>query len=759
MNSYLNFIIQLTVDKATEDKKRHEKGLPKTLLACVTGSPAGHQNQSEATPVDFPAGLEKQLERLKSRDLDLEELITLGEELSTLLLPRSLGSETRRSVRDLFHLSRAKLKPEEGLRIQIRAEDASLGNLPWEYVYVANPNAPPSRRGHEGFLALDREISIVRYENHGEPKEPSPRGQEDLRVTVMLSEGDSPGWPKLNLAKEEANLLQALEGVDGTDLTLLRQGSLDSLEEWVTTSDGAEVFHFSGHGQFEESMGDMPGSIEGSGSLILAGDDGRAVSLEAEKLAIDLNKRGIRLAVLGACEAGERDLETPWSGVASALVAQGIPAVVGMRYTVRDDSAIAFSRRFYQALVAGKSIDSAVSEGRLGIYQRGGSSERDWGVPVLYMRTDYNVLFPKPMKAYRKNLAVLGFAAFFITAWYLWHVQELVAYHLDRWASWLGFGLGAVSVVIAAGQFIASKVSKRWHLRERESWLDRILNHRLAPWISWSALFVSLFLLLTTNSLYMTFDAEGGNEKDKDVYKLIKVAVDKDEEPWRKIPELTIDLEKGKTLSGGFALFQSWSNQLTLHTRRPFGKTLKVDSKTLQYKFWKKSFKLKAPEVFEQDDSRVIRLVLDVGLYQFLSHPAENINEKCQENKKCRIKISFGGIEQGSFWDPRRGTYYFGAEDQVIEDLLNAESSSDRRETLRITCAEDLPDLNFNKMMAAWNFEDDLYKHEAKPPLILKSNQDVLVEFFDENGERLAFKEKTYNSLKDDRINHICLWK
>ena len=103
MNSYLNFIIQLTVDKTTEDKNRPKKGLPKTLLACVTGSPAGHQNQSEATPVDLPTGLGEQLERLKFRRLDLEGLIALGEQLSKLLLPRSLVGETRRSVRDFYH--------------------------------------------------------------------------------------------------------------------------------------------------------------------------------------------------------------------------------------------------------------------------------------------------------------------------------------------------------------------------------------------------------------------------------------------------------------------------------------------------------------------------------------------------------------------------------------------------------------------------------------------------------------------------------
>ena len=170
MNNYQNFIIQLTAPKtSTERKKRQKESLPTTLLACVTGSPAGHQNQSEATPVDLPTGLDEQLERLKSRELDLEELIALGEELAKFLLPRSLGGKPRRSVRELYHLSRAKLKPEEGLRVQIRAEVASLGNLPWEYPYVATQTPLPVAKAMRDFLhwivkfrSCDPKIMITR---------------------------------------------------------------------------------------------------------------------------------------------------------------------------------------------------------------------------------------------------------------------------------------------------------------------------------------------------------------------------------------------------------------------------------------------------------------------------------------------------------------------------------------------------------------------------------------------------------------------
>jgi hypothetical protein len=70
-----------------------------------------------------------------------------------------------------------------------------------------------------------------------------------------------------------------------------------------------------------------------------------------------------------------------------------------MQYTVQDENAIAFSRRFYRALAAGQPIDAAVTDGRLAIYNRGSEDERDWGVPVLYMRTDEGILFPSARPA------------------------------------------------------------------------------------------------------------------------------------------------------------------------------------------------------------------------------------------------------------------------------------------------------------------------------------------------------------------------
>jgi len=115
----------------------------------------------------------------------------------------------------------------------------------------------------------------------------------------------------------------------------------------------------------------------------------------------------VRLAVLTACEVGQRDAASAWAGVVTALTHAGIPAVVGMQFRVRDRNAIAFSRAFYRALAAGQSIDAAVTDGRFAIFNLGDDDERDWGVPVLYLRAEDGVLFPQEPAASGASLESL----------------------------------------------------------------------------------------------------------------------------------------------------------------------------------------------------------------------------------------------------------------------------------------------------------------------------------------------------------------
>ena len=110
---------------------------------------------------------------------------------------------------------------------------------------------------------------------------------------------------------------------------------------------------------------------------------------------MQLKGKGIRLAVLGACHAGRRDNINAWTGMAPALTYAGIPAVVGMQYTIEDPNAITFSRRFYST--GGRTADRRGSRRRTArdILYKSDDENRDWGVPVLYLRAEEGVLFPR----------------------------------------------------------------------------------------------------------------------------------------------------------------------------------------------------------------------------------------------------------------------------------------------------------------------------------------------------------------------------
>jgi hypothetical protein len=357
----------------------------------VFNSPAGEgEPQSRSVPSD----LQRYMGRLERRKLDVDGIIGLGEALADLLLPDR--------ARELLIRSLDRLEPRQGLRLRLRLAPA-LASIPWEYMYVQRG---AGEKDSTGFLALDPRISIVRHEAlpvSGD-LDPTPRAR---RLLVALASPEGDGYQPLDLAQERANMEEALQGVPGIQLDFVEPATVQRLsDELLHGADvcGADVFHFAGHGVFRSTgLGTSIGAVVGEGTVVLVDEAGGPALVPADQVAVNLRGQGVQLVVLGACQTGRRDEENVWSGVVAALMEAGIPAAVAMQYKIWDRAAIAFSRSFYQALVAGLPLDQAVSAGRLAVFNlchplrddpERGLFWREWGVPVLYLRSGQDFVLP-----------------------------------------------------------------------------------------------------------------------------------------------------------------------------------------------------------------------------------------------------------------------------------------------------------------------------------------------------------------------------
>ena len=350
----------------------------------VANSPAGEQNLSEAETVSLSEGLRARLRSLERRRLTLPEMIAVGEELGHALFPPR--------VRSILARSQARLADQEGLRIRLMLDTYALADLPWEFSYLADPDTPAQQKNVEGFLVLKRRLSLVRYQVLEQSVgKLDPVGDGKLRLVALLS--NPKNTEGLDLETERANIEKALADVPEIRAEFYPNATIDDLQEQILK--GVHIFHFSGHGKFEGEMSSAYGTQEGKGYLSLTGEGGHEVDFSAQRLALSLADRGVRFAMLGACDSSKVDQINAWTGIASALTRAGIPAVVGMQFSVFDYNAIVFSKIFYRALAAGLTVDEAVTEGRIAVSTRGDEEERDFGVPVLYLRAEEGVLFPR----------------------------------------------------------------------------------------------------------------------------------------------------------------------------------------------------------------------------------------------------------------------------------------------------------------------------------------------------------------------------
>lgn len=294
----------------------------------------------------------------------LQKAREIGDLLFRLLLTGQIGECYRTSL----HQAREEGK---GLRMRLRIQAPDLAALPWEYLMDGDYRP----------LTLSRQTPVVR---HVEIPIAATRLRlkPPIRVLGMVGSHEC-----LDVESERKLMEQAIEH--------LRSSGAMSLD-WVpghTWRDlkaalGANdyhIFHFIGHGGFDEKCG--------TGKLLLEGDQGGHYLLDAEDLArIVTDQQSIRLVVLNSCEGARASQTSLFSSTGAILARSGVPGVVSMQYEISDKAALEFSRAFYDSVALGMPVELAVSEARSSI-EMTMKDTVEWGTPVLHLRAGDGLLF------------------------------------------------------------------------------------------------------------------------------------------------------------------------------------------------------------------------------------------------------------------------------------------------------------------------------------------------------------------------------
>jgi hypothetical protein len=334
------------------------------------------EERYRARVLDSPAG-----QAMAHFDLPITGQILAGRLVSDMESAQAFGADLFGAVFSGEVMSCLRRSMDEadrqggGLRIRLRLGDVpELASMPWEYLYDA---------AREQFLALSTETPLIRYLDLPERVQ-SLSIERPLKILVMVSSPDD--QPPLDTDREWAVLQEALSAIEeGGQVAVerLEGASLVDLQRQLRQDD-YHVFHFVGHGGFDERTQD--------GVLILEDEQGQSHYVSGQELGTILHdQRSLRLAFLNACEGARASDQDPFAGVAQSLVQREIPAVVAMQVAVSDQAAISLVGEFYGALAEGYPVDAALSEARKAVFASGNDVE--WGTPVIFMRAPDGRIF------------------------------------------------------------------------------------------------------------------------------------------------------------------------------------------------------------------------------------------------------------------------------------------------------------------------------------------------------------------------------
>jgi hypothetical protein len=292
--------------------------------------------------------------------------------------------------------------PKEGLAVaRTRARDARRGlrlclDIPpdarrlhilnWEWLYDPVSRVP---------FAASPDYAVSRFLAPTGHAVGAPVKIQPLRVLVIISNPsnleEKYGLQPLDPRVEHDRMAEALAKVAGQVEWIFLPGhaTVENIRNQLER-EAFHVVHVMAHGYFKQK-----------GSLMLEDAEGQAQPVDENVFGdVLLGQPQVRLVVLAACLSAARSQASAFAGLAPALAARGVPAVVAMQGRIEIGAAQAFVERFYRHLGRYGRVDAAVNYARYHLLLDPRRRDAgDWGTPVLFMNTARGELFyPAPVE-------------------------------------------------------------------------------------------------------------------------------------------------------------------------------------------------------------------------------------------------------------------------------------------------------------------------------------------------------------------------
>jgi len=268
-----------------------------------------------------------------------------------------------------------------------------LWHIPWEYLHDGDEFLSLSGRAHLSRKPIGLgEVQTI--------KSPMP-----LRLLVVVASPS--GLRELNTEKEIGIIQELVDEprrAGYLEVDYLEIATLSNIRSKVKHFK-PHILHYTGHGGKQPDNETYLACEDDDGNLKpIFGNDLRRITQDSESL---------QLVVLSGCMTAQTHHQDTFKGVATSLLQDSLPAVLGMQYSMLDKSGIEFAKKFYGELTKGSSLLEAVKETRFRLYDLRGYDRADWGLPVLYLRAyDFCLIdttkTPTPKATAREQVNVGG---------------------------------------------------------------------------------------------------------------------------------------------------------------------------------------------------------------------------------------------------------------------------------------------------------------------------------------------------------------